>query len=175
MSTRELYLGGPRQQNTNFAMLPAATFSAANPAQPFNKEQPVTYLQAREYDFGNDTALIRYTLDQAAAGTPIASGDVLGSVVIPAFFYALGFYWNVETINAGGTFQAATRVSAVTLLTATTTGTANSNVVAWPTAPLWFKTPDILDITLGTVPAGGMGSLKLIVGIFGWHMRYGNY
>ena len=177
MSTRELYLGGGRNQNTNFAMLPNATFSAAALAgiEPFNKEQPVTYLQAREFDFANDTALAAYVAAQAAAGTPIVSGDVLGSVIIPANFYAVGAYWNVLSINAGGTFAMGTRVGGVSLLTATTTGTLNSNVIAWPTAPLFNKTPDMLDVTLGTVPAGGIGSLHLVVGIFGWNMRFGHW
>lgn len=177
MSTRELYLGGLRRQNADFAMLPANTFSAAALAgiEPFNKEQPVTYLQAREYDFANDTALAQYTAAQAAAGTPIVSGDVLGSVIIPANFYAVGVYWNVLGINTGGTFALATRVGGTSLLTATTTGTLNSAVIAWPSAPVFFKTPDLLDVTLGTVPAGGVGSLHLVVGVFGWNMRFGHW
>lgn len=177
MATRELYLGGLRQQNASFAMFPAATFSAAALAgiQPFNKEQPVTYFQARDFDFGNEPALIAYTRDQALAGTPIVSADVLGSVIIPADFLAYGFYWKVASVNAGGTFAAATRVGGTSLLTATTTGTLNSAFVAWPSGPVLFKTPDIIDVTLGTVPAGGVGSLALVVGVIGWNMRYGNW
>lgn len=177
MSTRELYLGGLRNQNPTFAMLPAAVFSASALAgiQPFNKEQPVTYFQARDFDFANDTALVAYTAAQAAAATPIVSGDVLGSVIIPADFYAVAFYWKVAAINTGGTFAAGTRVGGTSLLTATTTGTLNSAVVAWPTAPVLFKTPDIIDITLGTVPAGGVGALGLVVGVIGWNLRYGNW
>jgi len=177
MATRELYLGGLRNQNPTFAMLPAAAFSAAALAgiQPFNKEQPVTYFQARSFDFANDTALVNYTAAQAAAGTPIVSGDVLGSVIIPADFLAYGFYWKVAAINTGGTFAAGTRVGGTSLLTATTTGTLNSAFVAWPSGPVLFKTPDIIDITLGTVPAGGIGPLGLIVGVIGWNMRYGNW
>jgi hypothetical protein len=177
MATRELYLGGLRRQNADFAMYPANTFSAAALAgiQPFNKEQPVTYFQARDFDFANDPALVRYTLDQAAAGTPIVSADVLGSVIIPADFVAYAFYWKVAAINTGGTFAAGTRVGGVSLVTATTTGTLNSAIVAWPSGPVLFKTPDIIDVTLGTVPAGGIGSLGLIVGVLGWNMRYGNW
>lgn len=177
MSTRELYLGGLRNQNVNFAMLPALAFSAAALAgiQPFNKEQPVTYFQARSFDFANDTALVAYTLAQAAAGTPIVSADVLGACIIPADFVAYAFYWKVAAINTGGTFSVGTRVGGTALLTTTTTGTLNSAIVAWPSGPVLFKTPDIIDVTLPTVPAGGIGSLGLVVGVLGWNVRYGNW
>ncbi len=177
MSTRELYLGGLRKQNTDFAMLPANTFSAAALAgiQPFNKEQPVTYMQARDFDFAGDTALVKYTADQALAGTPIVSADVLGAVIVPANFVAVYFYWAVVAINTGGTFSVATRVGGTALLTTTTTGTLNSAIVAWPSGPVLFKTPDIIDVTLPTVPAGGVGSLGLVVGVLGWNVRYGNW
>jgi hypothetical protein len=176
MATYELYLGGARQQNANFAMLPSAPFSASQPFVPVVKQIPVTFFLARNYDFGytqgiaNDPALQDWLANLA---TPLTSGDKLGSVVIPSDFLALGIYWKITTPLASGQFALGTRIGGTSLVAATTTGTANSAWVPWPSAPVLFKTPDIIDLTLTTVPAGGVGSLSIVAGVCGYHFRAG--
>lgn len=169
MATYEVYLGGPRQQNPTWGMFPSAPFSAANPSQPAVKERPIHQFIARNLDFTNDTALVSYNKTIV-----LANADKLGSVVIPANFLAIGFYWKVAVVNAGGTFAVGTRVGGTTLLAATTTGTLASGYVPWPSGPVLFPTSDIVDVTL-TVPGGGMGALSLVVGVVGDDLRYGNW
>lgn len=170
MATYEVYEGGPRKQNNDYAMFPSATFAADSVIQPAVRQRPICVFPARDLDFGNETALIQFI-----KANPLASGDKLGAVIIPANFAAIGFYWRVVNINAGGSFSVATRVGGTALVTTTTTGTANSAFVAWPSAPVLFKTSDIIDVTFPTVPAGGMGSLELQVGVVGYDLRVGHW
>lgn len=175
MSTYEVYLGGARQQNSDYAMLPAAPFQNTQVFVPGVRQQPTQFMLARNLDFGGETALKAYVAALAAAGTPLASGDKLGSVVIPANFVAEEFYWAVVTPVTGGQFSAATRNGGVTLKSATTTASVDNGIVAWPTAPELFQEPDILDVTFDTVPAGGLEDLVLQVIINGHWYRAGNY
>jgi hypothetical protein len=175
MATYELYQGGSRQQNNNWAMFPAATFAASAPVDPAIKQIPASFFVSRTLDFSNDTALADYVSQLVTAGTPIASGDKAGAVVIPTEFLTVGFYWRVDRINAGGTFSVATRVGAVTLLAGPqSTGTLASGYVTWPSGPVLFSTSDIIDVDFVTVPAGGVGPLSLTVGFHGIHFRHGN-
>lgn len=172
MATYEVYEGGARAQNASFAMFPSATFAADAVIQPAVRQKPLLCMSSRDLDFGRETSLIKYI---ASLTVPLASGDKLGSIIIPANFVAIGFYWKVATVVAGGTFAAGTRIGGTSLVTATTTGTLNSAYVAWPSAPVLFKTSDVVDITFGTVPAGGLGALELQVGVLGYDMRIGQY
>lgn len=169
MALHELYLGGRRKQNDDFGMFPAATFDETVPFTPFNKEQPITYFQAREFDFVNETALVSYV-----AANPIATGDTAGAVLVPADFVMLAAYWKVVTPVAAGTFSAATRIGGTALIPNTPTAVADSNFVPLA-APLLFKTPDIMDVTWVAVPASGLAPLNLVVGFVGYHMRYGRW
>lgn len=170
MATYEAYLGGSRQQNPNFAMLPAAPFVADSTVQPAVRQRPISVFPARDLNFGTETALM-----EMVRRVPLVSGDKLGAQVIPANFLAMGFYWIIKTVNAGGTFAAATRVGGTSLVSATTTGTLNSAYVTWPSGPVLFKTSDIIDVTFGTVPAGGMGALDLQIGVLGFDLRIGQW
>src|SRR5665647_3907126 len=109
MATYEVYQGGSRQQNNNFAMFPAATFAASTGVDPVVKQLPAAFFISRTLNLGQDTGLQDYYAQLSAAGTPIVSGDKLGMLVVPTSFLAIGFYWSVNTINAGGTFSVGTR------------------------------------------------------------------
>lgn len=170
MSTYEVYLGGARKQNDGFAMFPSATFAADSTVQPAVRQRPIMVFPARDLDFGNETALIEYQ-----KRVPLVSGDKYGALIVPANFVAVGLYWRVKTINTGGTFSLATRVGGTSLVTTTTTGTANSAYIDWPSGPVLFKTSDIIDVTFPTVPAGGMGSLDLQFGVLGYDVRIGEW
>lgn len=171
MATYEIYQGGSRQQNNNFAMFPAAPFVASTGVDPVVKQLPAAFFISRTLNLGQDTALQDYAAQLSAAGTAIVSADEFGMLVIPTSFLAVGFYWSVNAINAGGTFSVDTR-GGVTLLTTTSTGTLASGYVPWPSAPQYYTTSDIIDMTLPTVPAGGLGSLSVTVGVYGIHFRH---
>lgn len=170
MATREVYLGGPRKQNDGFAMFPSADFTADSTMQPAVRQRPIMVFPARDLDFGNETALIEYQ-----KRVPLASGDKYGALIIPANFVAVAFYWRVKNINAGGSFSAATRIGGTSLVGTTTTGTANSAYIAWTGGVTLFKTSDIVDVTFPTVPAGGMGTLDLQIGVLGYDLRIGDW
>lgn len=170
MATYEAYLGGLVQQNANLAKFPAAPFNQAVFIQPAVRQKPIRKFVARDLNFGLEPGLKTFV-----TSVNLASGDKLGSVIIPNNFLAQGFYWKVAGINAGGTFSVATRVGGTSLLTATTTGTAASGYVTWPSGPVLFALPDIIDVTFATVPAGGLGTLDLVIGVVGDDLRYGNW
>lgn len=170
MATYEVYEGGARKQNDGFAMFPSATFAADSVIQPAVRQRPVMVFPARDLNFGTETALIEYQ-----KRVPLVSGDKYGALIIPANFVAIAFYWKVASINTGGSFSAATRIGGTSLVGTTTTGTANSAYIAWTGGVTLFKTSDIVDVTFPTVPAGGMGTLDLQIGVLGYDMRIGQW
>src|SRR4051812_11116803 len=113
MTIHELYLGGARQQNTTYAMLPSAPFNVEQPFQPAINQIPVSFFLPRRYDFGNDVALQNWN---ANLTVPLASGDILGSVVIPSDFLALGVYWKIDYALASGQFAMDTRNGGTSLV-----------------------------------------------------------
>lgn len=163
MSTYEVYYGGPRQQNSNYAMLPSAAFSTSQAYNPAVMQQPVMFGTARKLDFsGFDEALTQFLVDH-----PVVSGDILGASVIPANSLFLGVWWQVATPLTGGAFSIKLRQANVTLLSGQSTGTATSGFqlkltgIAW--LPTYLTVPDIIDVVYGTVPAGGLTGLVMSV------------
>lgn len=168
-STYELYLGGPRQQNTDWAIFPAAAFSANNEAAmaPAQK-RPVVYGVSRTLDFTNDTAL-SYFFNTTLAGTGFVTNDELGAVVIPGKSLFLGCWYSVNTPVTGGVFSLIIRAVGTTLVSGISTTTATS---AWApyvaagnvtTGVHYFATPDIVDIKFTTVPGANLGALSITI------------
>ena len=116
-STYELYLGGPRQQNTDWAIFPAATFSASNTAAlaPANKV-PVLFGASRTLDFTNDVALSYFYNTTLAAVPGFVTNDEIGAIVIPAQSLFLGCFYSVNNPVTGGVFSLIVRTAAQTLL-----------------------------------------------------------
>jgi hypothetical protein len=171
MATYELYNGGPRQQNTDWAIFPSATFSASNTAAqgPANK-MPVIFGAERTLDFTNDVAL-NYFYTVTLAGTGLVSGDHVGAVVIPSQSLFLGCWWKVNTPVTGSAFNLGIRVLGSTLFAAPQSmATVASGWVPYSAAGTaafpgteYFATPDILDVQFTTVPGGGIQALSLTV------------
>ena len=171
MALYELYLGGARQQNPDFAMFPAAPFNVANPAEPATGQQLVTYAPSRYLDFtGFDQALALFL-----ANNPLASGDEIGTQILPGKSMLLGFWWEVSAIVPGLTFTVLLREAALTLLTAQSAGVLSSGFVLVETAgaflPVYFPTPDIFDVVFPAVPVAGVAGLGLTVTPVYWNFR----
>jgi hypothetical protein len=178
-STYELYLGGPRQQNIDWAIFPAAPFSANNPAAlaPANKT-PVIFGASRTLDFTNDVALNYFYTTTLAAVPGFVTNDEIGAIVIPAQSLFLGCFWSVNNPVTGGVFSLIVRTAAQTLLAGQSTGAAASGFVYYngaatpSTATItalgaqlnhYFATPDIIDVKFTTVPAGNLEALSMTV------------
>jgi hypothetical protein len=178
-STYELYYGGPRQQNTDWAIFPAATFSANNPAAlaPANKT-PVIFGAERTLDFTNDTAL-HYFFNTTLGATGFVTNDELGTVVIPGQSLFLGCWYSVNNPVTGGVFSLIVRGTTQVLVSGVSTTTATNAWVpyngagvittldtvtaTWPKFFHYFATPDIIDVKFTTVPGGNLGALSLTV------------
>lgn len=178
-STYELYLGGPRQQNSDWAIFPAASFSTSNVAAlaPANKA-PVCFGSERTLDFTGDVALA-YFFNKTLAGTGFVTNDACGTVVIPSQSLFLGCWWSVNNPVTGGVFSLIVRTAAQTLLSGQSTTTATSGWVpyngagtitsgdtitaTWPKFFHYFSAPDIIDVKFTTVPAGNLGALSITV------------
>jgi len=167
MALYELYLGGDRPQNADFAMLPSAPFSLTFPYQPALAQQPMAFGTERVFDFTGKDEALRYFVDTTLASTPLVSGDILGAAVVPAYCLFLGFQWRVYSPLTGGAFSVRLRDAAVTYLAAQSTGTASSGFVSITGAadwlPMYMTDPDILDVVLDTVPPTGVKGLVLSV------------
>ena len=162
----ELYLGGPRQQNTDWAIFPAAPFNALNAANlaPPNKH-PVLFGASRTLDFVNDTAL-KYFLKKNVT-LPMVNNDSLGLVVIPSNSLIVGAWWKVSAPVAGatGTASLKLRVAGKTLASGIALNAVGSGFGIYdPAAAITNigtiaagllganKTPDILDLIVTAVP-----------------------
>lgn len=176
-STYELYLGGPRQQNTDWAIFPAATFSANNVAAlgPANKV-PVIFGASRTLDFLNDQAL-HYFFNTTLGSVPgFVTNDKVSTVVIPSQSYFLGCWYSVNNPVTGGVFSLIVRAAGQTLVSGVSTTTATTAFVPYNSAAAntnittisgglfhYFATPDIIDCQFTTVPGGNLGSLSITV------------
>jgi hypothetical protein len=163
----ELYLGGPRQQNTDWAIFPAAPFNAANVSNlgPPSKH-PVVFAASRTFDFVNDAAL-KYFLKKNVT-LPMIVGDALGAVVVPANSLFLGCWYKVVAPVAGatGTFNLKFRTAGQVLNAApialnavssgfgvyNPAGAITTGATFLTSALHYFAAPDILDLVLVAVP-----------------------
>jgi hypothetical protein len=183
MTIRELYLGGPPTNNVDRSMFPVSAFSATALEQLVSKpaahKGAISFGLTRVLDFQHDSALLAYVKLQAGAGTPIVATDKLSICVIPPGMLFLGI--SVQVIQAAPGALALTPSTRVGGLTfpAIAAGTAGLLQFATPDATVWVtngfappaaaggtwfnNAPDVLDLTVGTLPAGGIGNLILAV------------
>lgn len=192
MATYEIYLGGPSTGNESRAFFPKRTFSDAS-GSVFARMRPAAHKGSsafflnRVLDFGNDKALKHFVRELAAAGTPLTTGDVLGSLVIPQHTLVLGAAYDVQvaapaalaitpSIRGGGPAFGAIAAGTVSK------GYAPAGVTTWRTTnaaaandTAYFPAPAILDLTLGTVPPEGFGDLRLEIGLVLLDLSSGEY
>jgi hypothetical protein len=179
MATYEIYVGGPGRGDYSRSQYPAPAFSAANAV--FKKlrvaahKGPTMFSLTRTLDFKNDHALAEFVRNQAAAGAPLAAGDKLGSIVIPARTLLFGVYCRVETPVTGVTLTLATRAPNALAFGTMDGGTASDGSfrVAGEAAggitegaanlavANFANVPRILDVTLTAIPVGGLGALRV--------------
>jgi len=177
MATHELYLGGPPSRNYGLSMFPAQPFNEA--AAPFNQigvashKGPAAYNDKRRLDFaGGDHALSEW-----ARNATIVAGDKLGAVLIPKNCLFLGF--SAQVIAAGPATLSITpslRGKAHTFAAINgavvmpepvfypASGAAVAQIsegVASLALAVFDNKPDMLDLTLTTLPAGKLGGLIL--------------
>jgi len=172
MATYELYMGGPRQQNSDWAIFPAATFSSSNVAAlgPANKT-PVIFGASRTLDFTNDVALNYFYTVTLAAVPGLATNDKVSTVVIPSQSYFLGCWYSINNPVAGGVISLIVRGTTQVLAsgistTSVTSGFVPYNGAATPSTSTitalaaqlghYFATPDIIDAQFTTVPGGNI-------------------
>lgn len=173
MATHELYIGGPPTRNYSQAMFPAVAFNEA--AAPFNQigmaahKGPIGYADTRLLDFGVDHALSEFVRENT-----VAQGDKLGVVLIPKNMLFMGFYYEIITPQAGLTLTPSLRGKA-TVFTAIDGSAAAKGFVAPGGGALVTEgavtmagvqfdiKPDMLDLTLTALGAGGLGAFKMIV------------
>ncbi len=179
-STYELYMGGPRIQNTDWAIFPSATFSANNVAAlgPANKT-PVIFGASRTLDFTNDVALSYFFNTTLAAVPGFVTNDKVSTAVIPSQSLFLGCWYSVNNPVTGGVFSLIVRGTTQVLVSGVSTTTATSAWVpyngagvittldtvtaTWPKFFHYFATPDIIDCQFTTVPGGNLGALSITV------------
>lgn len=170
-STYELYLGGPRQQNTDWAIFPAAPFLVANVSKlaPPSKA-PVVFATSRTLDFVNDKALL-YFYKKNMLSTPVIN-DVLSLVVVPANSLFFGAFYSVTGFVAGaaGTAQLRFRTagklvgaafnlfgpgptSGFAQYDAGTAPVTTTNATLGNSLYHLFPQPDILDLVVNAVPS----------------------
>jgi hypothetical protein len=180
-STYELYLGGPRQQNIDWAIFPSAPFSASNPAvQPPANKTPVIFGASRTLDFADDGALSYFYNTTLAAVPGFVTNDKVSAIAIPSQSLFLGCFYSVNNPVTGGVFSLIIRAAAQTIATGISTTsvtsgwlpyTGNGVVVPSTTSVVllqaqmfhYFATPDIIDVQFTTVPAGNLGALSITV------------
>jgi hypothetical protein len=178
MATHELYLGGPPTRNYNLHMFPAPAFNDAvapfNTIGPAAHKGPIGYNDKRRLAFdGTDHALADFVRENT-----IAQGDVLGAVLIPKNVLLLGFA--VKVVTAGPATLSITpklrgKAHTFAAIDAATAGetvfypasgaavAAISEGVASLAVAVFDNKPDMLDLTLTVLPAGGLGNLVLEV------------
>lgn len=173
MATHEIYVGGPPTRNYSQSMFPAVPFNEA--AAPFNQigvaahKGPIGYADTRLLDFSGDNALAEFLRENT-----VAAADVLGVVLIPKNVILLGFYYRVITPKAGVTLTPRLRGKAHTFAAIDgaaagegfypASGVAAAAVtegVIDLSAAVYDVKPDMLDLTLTAIPAGGLSGFSL--------------
>lgn len=172
MATHELYLGGNRTTNTDFAMFPSPTFSQTGTIAPSaHKGSHPIYVLNRTFDFRDDPALVAY-----ARGATFAAGDYLGSVLVPDDVLVQAVHLKVERAVTGVTLLVRLRQDNSTLIASYNAGTAgsvmygmNGTQVATGTPAavqgLYLDNSDIVDVELDALPVDGIQDLRFTVGI----------
>lgn len=182
MAIHELYLGGNRTTNSDFAMFPSPAFSPAGTivAAAHKGNHPV-YVLNRTFDFRDDPALVAY-----ANGATFAAGDYLGSVVVPDDVLVQAVHLKVERAVPGVTLLVRLRQDASTLIASYDAGTAGSVMYGMdgtqaatgtPAAiqGLYLDNSDIVDVELDALPVGGIQDLRFTVGLLVIDPRAGQW
>lgn len=182
MAIHELYLGGGRTTNSDFAMFPSPTFSQSGTitAAAHKGSHPI-YVLNRTLDFRDDPALVAY-----ARGATFSAGDYLGSVITPDDTFILGCHLKVERAVTGVTLLVRLRQDASTLIATYDAGTAgsvfygmNGTQVATGTPAavqgLYLNNSDIVDIELDALPVDGVQDLRVTVGVIVIDPRAGQW
>lgn len=179
MATYEIYVGGPGRGDYSRSQYPAPAFVQSGAT--FKKMRvaahkgPTQFAITRTLDFKNDHALAEFVRNQAAAGAPLAAGDVLGSIIIPGRYLLYGVYCRVENPVTGVTLTIGTRAPNPIAFGTIAGGTAGDgtfrvageagNGVSEGAVNLavanFAGLPRILDVTLTAIPAGGIGALRV--------------
>jgi len=140
MSTREIYIGGPASANVGRDIFPAIPFApsalAFQKLTPASQKAPIAYQLGRVLDLQYDTPLQQYLTEQAAAGTPLAQGDVLGAILVPAKTLLFGLQAEVKTPVEGLVLTPRLRTSGITF-PAINCADANTGLYAAPGATSW--------------------------------------
>lgn len=178
MATHELYVGGPSTANYSRAMFPAPPFNAASAAftgiRPAAHKGNTGYSLTRVLDTANK-AIAEFLRENA-----VAQGDVIGSVIIPQDVIFKGLFYRLESPTGTGATvitPSLRGVGAATFPTidanaaAGSKGFAKAGNAAWVTTSasieagagedFFIAAPTILDLTLTTLPADGLGALRL--------------
>ena len=166
MATIELYNGGPRQQNSGYGMYPNSVFNVGavrnQRYSPFDKYQPVTYATSRTLDFTGGDEALAYYLNTA----PIATGDIIGTSVIPDQSLIHGVWWQVITPLTGVTFTITLRIANITLLAgqsgaAATSGFAPVTAILLPDP--YLRLAEMVDVVMDAVPLAGLEGFSLCI------------
>lgn len=181
MATHEIYIGGPPTANFSRAMFPAAPFSASSPA--FTGIRPAAHKGNTGYSLTRVIDTAQKAMAEFLRENTVAQGDVLGSIIIPQDVLFKGLFYRLESASGTGTTTITPSLRGVTGGTFPTiagNGTAGSKGFARVGSTTWKSTsvsvegenngaafyiaaPTILDLTLTALPAGGLGSLRLVL------------
>ena len=195
MPTYEVYVGGPGRRDYGRSQYPAKAFSqsaAEFKAMPIAAHKgPAQYALTRTLDFGNDHALMEFVRNQSAAGAALDDGDVLGIIVIPKDTLLYGVHVEVENPVTGVTLALATRAPNSLNFGTIDAATAGSSFRVYDAdtpAPVtvtqgsvdlsqanFANVPRMLDLTLTTVPAGGLGALRISISPLLSQLKEGQY
>jgi hypothetical protein len=182
MSIRDLYIGGPASANVGRDFFPSVPFNAADPAMlaltPAAHKGPSEFGLTRVLSLVPDlttsdgSAIKSYFAAQTAAGTPLAVGDVLGLILLPPNVLFKALHVAVEGAVTGLTLTPSTRVGGLTFPAIDCAALIPGQIcapgdAAWVTDgpllgnPTYNAAPDILQLTVTALPAGGLNGLRL--------------
>lgn len=181
MATFEVYVGGPPTANYSRAMFPAVPFNASSPA--FTGIRPAAHKGNTGYSLTRVIDTAQHAMAEFLRETTLAEGDVLGSIIIPQDVIFKGLFYRLETPQGtaatsitpslrnvtGGTFPVIAANG-----TAGTKGFAKAGSTAWKSTSVaiegtdngndfFIAAPTVLDLTLTTLPASKLGTLRLVL------------
>lgn len=177
MATHEIYIGGPPTANYSRAMFPAAPFNAGSAA--FTGIRPAAHKGNTGYSLTRVLDTAQKAMAEFLRENVVAQGDVLGSIIIPQDVLFKGLFYRLESPTGTGAtvitpslrgVAAATFPTIDANATAGAKGFTKAAGVAWVDESaaaagddFFIAEPTILDLTLTTLPADGLGTLRLVL------------
>lgn len=166
MTYHALYHGGNVVRNGNNVMYPAAPLSQTDHLIQAAHKTPAMFSNTRLFDFSQrdqrrQAGLQQYLERINAAGTPLASGDVIGACAVPALSLLLGFAWAVENPADGVGFAVLTHFTQ-NALGYFMASSADSNCHLLD-EPVWLKDNEIIDLHVSAWPANVPDDLRFWV------------